>query len=60
MRRSKRRAAGGVGNEPRGKGSPINSIFPMGAADQALGETPVAHFSRRRRGDPGAGFQRAG
>ena len=60
MRRSKRRAEGAVGNEPHGQGSPIHSIFPIGATVQALEETPVTQYSRGRRGDPGAGFQGAG
>jgi hypothetical protein len=40
--------------------SGINSIFPMGTSVQARGEAQVAHYSRGRSGESGAGFQPAG
>jgi hypothetical protein len=41
--------------------SGINSIFPMGTSVQARREPQVvAHYSRGRSGDAGAGFEPAG
>jgi hypothetical protein len=39
--------------------SGINRIFP-GTGVQARGEAQVAHYSRGRSGESGAGFQTAG
>jgi hypothetical protein len=42
-------------------GSGINSIFPMGTSVQARREAQVvAHYSRGRGGEAGAGFEPAG
>jgi hypothetical protein len=41
--------------------SGINSIFPMGTSDQARREAQVvAHCTRGRTGESGAGFESAG
>ena len=40
--------------------SGINSVFPMGTTLQARREAQVAHYSRGRTGESGAGFQPAG
>jgi hypothetical protein len=41
--------------------SEINSIFPMGTSVQTRREAQVvAHYSRGRSGESGAGFQPAG
>ena len=40
--------------------SGINSVFPMGTTLQARREAQVAHYSRGRTGESGAGFQPTG
>jgi hypothetical protein len=40
--------------------SGINGIFPMGTSVQARGEAQVAHCSRGRNGESGAGLQPRG
>jgi hypothetical protein len=40
--------------------SGIKSTFPMGTSVQAWREAQVAHYSRGRSGESGAGFQPAG
>jgi hypothetical protein len=40
--------------------SEINSIFPMGTSVQTRRAQVVAHYSRGRSGESGAGFQPAG
>jgi hypothetical protein len=40
--------------------SGVNGIFPMGTRVQARRDVQVAHGSRGRSGEPGAGFQPAG
>jgi hypothetical protein len=41
-------------------GSEIKSVFPMGASVRARRAAEVAHYSRGRGGESGAGFEPAG